>query len=91
MLAAKMNRMAARKMLRGERRDRDPPGAQLRERRMKPGEILRIAENQKVDVPAKLGRAVLHAGLPPISSARTRCFWKVERTLRIGFGIKVAS
>ena len=44
-----------------------------------------------VDVAAEFGGAVQDTGLPPMSSARTRCFRKVERTLPIGLGIKRAS
>ena len=70
--AAKVDGVTAREMCRIEGRNRDAFGLKFRERREETVEILRVGEDEKVDVFAKLRRAVQHACLPPpISSART--------------------
>src|SRR6266404_1584892 len=63
-LATKMNRMTFAQILQFKSRNRDDISSESRQGRPQSREICWARDKRKIDIPAKLGRAVQHASLP---------------------------
>jgi hypothetical protein len=89
--ASEVHGVPALEVPRLERRYRDHLGHQLVERLPQPVEI--VGREQNGDVVSRLNSAAPYSthAWPPISRLLTRCERNVERTLRIGLGVKRAT